>query len=108
MNSTIIRTACKTALVATDIGVGPVTTRLGNGQIMVSPLTRCCEGAATGTTTTSTGVACKGCWREVPEVYGAAATTQAQVASLLGSLGCPVPEECATEVAFKIEREVSV
>lgn len=100
MKTVFVKTACKVSLVATTFD---------NGQVMVSPLTECCQGAATGTS--SGNLACKGCYAVVPDIYGAAATTQPEVADLVSALGrCHVPSECADEVMWKIEQtqEVSV
>lgn len=69
------------------------------GELVAIPLTKCCGATGTGSDT-PTGVACRGCYETVSSAFGSYGWEALHQAA--ASVGCPCPDECATELVYKV------
>ena len=73
---------------------------------VVSPLTPCCDAAATGVSATPgnpDGIACKACYHPVAPLY--ARQGLGAVRAAVAERGCPVPGPCAEHVLWTFEQD---
>ena len=79
---------------------------------MFWPLTPCCQASAKGS---GSGVVCRACFAEVPEVLGLGAmlsegeaAVAAMVEAVQEKMGCPVPASCSVHTVWTLLSSSSV